>query len=221
MSLSESSIPDVRPTEPSLFDYAWPIVIICIYLTAQLVANVASLKIGLVAGWAVDMGTFIYPITFTLRDMVHKTLGKKAARVLILATGGANLFMALYLFLVALVPEEPSWGLGAAFSAVLSPMWRIVLASIAAQVISELVNTEVYSWFALKVTRKMKWLRVLVSNAAGIPVDNAVFAFGAFAFTLPLAALWEIFTVNFMLKFGITLVSLPLIYIGKERATID
>ena len=221
MSLPENSISGVPPAEASAFDHAWPLIVVCIYLAAQLVANVASLKIGVVAGWAVDMGTFIYPITFTLRDMVHKALGKKAARVLILTTGGANLFMAVYLFLVALVPQEPSWGLGAEFSAVVSPMWRIVFASIAAQVISELVNTEVYSWFARKVTRKMKWLRVLVSNAAGIPVDNAVFAFGAFAFTLPLAALWEIFTVNFMIKFGITLVSLPLIYIGKERATID
>ena len=221
MSLPESNFPDSQPPEASLADRAWPIVIICVYLTAQLVANVASLKIGRVAGWAVDMGTFIYPITFTLRDMVHKTLGKKTARVLILASGGANLFMAAYLFLVALVPQEPSWGLGAAFSAVLSPVWRIVLASIAAQVIGELVNTEVYSWFARKVTRKMKWLRVLVSNAAGIPVDNAIFAFGAFAFTLPFAALWEIFAINYMVKFGMTLVSLPLIYIGKERATID
>ena len=162
-----------------------PIVLICMYLCAQLTANIASLKIGRVAGLAVDMGTFIYPLTFTLRDLVHKTLGKKPARILILATGGANLFMALYLFAIALVPEDPSWGLGAEFNAVLYPVWRIVLASIAAEIISELADTEVYSWFVHKITRQKKWLRVMVSNAVSIPVDNAVFILGAFAFTCP------------------------------------
>ena len=42
------------------------------YVGAQVIADIASLKIGVVADRAVDMGTFIYPITFTLRDLVHK-----------------------------------------------------------------------------------------------------------------------------------------------------
>jgi uncharacterized integral membrane protein (TIGR00697 family) len=194
----------------------WPIVLIGSYLAAQMLADIASLKIGIVAGLSVDMGTFVYPITFTLRDLVHKTLGKKAARTLILTAGGINIFMAAYLFVSALAPEDPSWGLGREFSAVLSPVWRIVLASIAAEVLSELADTEVYSWFVRRVTRNKKWLRVLVSNGVSIPVDNAIFAFGAFAFTLPAATVWEIFIMNLIVKFGITLVSLPLIYIGKE-----
>ena len=40
------------------------------YAGAQMLSDIASLKIGLVGGFAVDMGTFIYPITFT-RDVVH------------------------------------------------------------------------------------------------------------------------------------------------------
>jgi uncharacterized integral membrane protein (TIGR00697 family) len=195
---------------------AWPIVLVAAYLAAQMLADVASLKIGIVAGLSVDMGTFVYPITFTLRDLVHKSLGKKAARTLILCAGGINLFMAAYLFACALVPEDPSWGLGREFSAVLSPVWRIVLASIAAEVASGLADTEVYGWFVRRVTRKKMWLRVLVSNAVGIPVDNAVFALGAFAFSLPAATVWEIFLMNLLVKFGVTLASLPLIYVGRR-----
>ena len=59
------------------------------YVGAQLIADVTSLKIGNVAGRAVDMGTFIYPITFTLRDVVHKALGKRATRVLIFTAAAA------------------------------------------------------------------------------------------------------------------------------------
>ena len=67
------------------------------YIGAQMLSDIASLKIGVVAGLAVDMGTFIYPITFTLRDIVHKVLGKRNAQTLILSAAGINLFMAAYL----------------------------------------------------------------------------------------------------------------------------
>ena len=195
---------------------AGAVVIISLYLAAQMLADVASLKIGLVAGLSVDMGTFIYPITFTLRDVVHKTLGKRAARTLILTAAGVNLFMALYLLGTALVPEDPAWGLGADFSAVFSPVWRIVLASILAEVVSELADTEVYHWFVTRVTRKHQWLRVLISNSVSIPMDNAIFAVGAFGFSLPWASVFDIFFVNLFVKFFVTLLSIPLIYIGRD-----
>ena len=52
------------------------IIVVSSYIGAQMLADIASLKIGVVAGLAVDMGTFIYPITFTLRDVAHKILGQ-------------------------------------------------------------------------------------------------------------------------------------------------
>lgn len=73
------------------------VLVIAAYIAAQMIADVASTKIGLVLGLSVDMGTFIYPITFTLRDLAHKTMGKKNTQVLIVAAAGVNLFMALYL----------------------------------------------------------------------------------------------------------------------------
>ena len=109
---------------------------IAAYVAAQMLSDIASLKIGIVAGLAVDMGTFIYPITFTLRDIVHKVAGKTNAQFLILVTGAINLFMAGYLMISAMVPSDPSWNLGSEFSAILSPVWRIVIASIFAEVIS-------------------------------------------------------------------------------------
>jgi len=193
------------------------VLVVAFYIAAQMLSDLASLKIGVVLGLAVDLGTFIYPITFTLRDVVHKTLGKRNAQVLILGAGAINLFMAAYLMWAASVPSDPSWGLGAEFSAVLAPVWRIVLASIAAEVISELLDTEVYQWFVAKITRRFQWARVLVSNAVSVPVDNLVFSVGAFGWALPWAVVWQIFLLNLLVKFGITLLSLPLIYLSKDR----
>jgi queuosine precursor transporter len=186
------------------------------YIAAQMLSDIASLKIGIVAGLAVDMGTFIYPITFTLRDVVHKIMGKKNAQALILSAGFINLFMAGYLMMSAKVESDPFWGLGAEFSAILSPVWRIVIASIVAEVISELVDTEIYHWFITKITSKFQWLRVLVSNSVSIPIDNAIFCFGAFAFVLPMSVIWQIFIMNLIVKYAMTLISLPMIYIVPE-----
>ena len=150
------------------------------YVGAQVIADITSVKIGSTFGRAVDMGTFIYPITFTLRDVVHKALGRRAARTLIVTAAVVNLFMAIYLQWVARVPSDESYPLGDEFRAVLGPLWRIVVASIIAEVISELLDTEVYHWFVRRVTTRYQWARVAVSNAVSIPVDNAIFAIGAF-----------------------------------------
>jgi hypothetical protein len=182
-----------------------------------MLSDIASLKIGVVASLAVDMGTFIYPITFTLRDVVHKVLGKQNARILVVAAGVINLLMALYLMWSASVPSDPQWGLGAEFSAILAPVWRIVLASIVAEVVSELVDTEVYQLFVDRVTTRYQWARVLVSNSVSVPIDNVIFAVGAFALTLPWNVVWQIFLFNLLVKYAVTLVSLPLIYIAPDR----
>jgi uncharacterized integral membrane protein (TIGR00697 family) len=191
--------------------------VVAAYAGAQMLADIASLKIGVVLGAAVDMGTFIYPITFTLRDLVHKVLGKRNAQALIIAAGVINLFMAVYLLWAARMPADPSWGLGAEFAAVLSPVWRLVLASIAAELVSELADTEVYHWFVHRITRRRQWLRVLTSNAVSIPIDNLIFAVGAFGWALPWAVVWQIFLFNLAVKFGLTLLSLPLIYLSPNR----
>lgn len=195
------------------------VLVVAAYIAAQMLADVASVKIGVIAGLAVDMGTFIYPITFTLRDVVHKVLGRGNARVLIVAAGAINLFMAGYLMWAAGFPSDPSWGLGAEFAAVLAPVWRIAIASIVAEVASELLDTEVYHAFVTRVTRRHQWARVLVSNSISVPVDNLIFSVGAFAGVLPWEAVWGIFIVNLLVKYAVTLLSLPLIYIVPDRRT--
>lgn len=197
------------------------IIVVSAYIGAQMLADIASLKIGVVFGLAVDMGTFIYPITFTLRDLAHKLLGKRNAQTLVISAGAINLFMAAYLWWVASVPSDPSWGLGDEFSAILAPVWRIVLASIVAEVVSELLDTEIYHWFVTRVTTRYQWLRVLTSNSISIPVDNLIFAVGAFGWTLPWAVVGQIFLFNLVLKYAMTLLSLPLIYLVPSRADVQ
>ena len=193
------------------------IVVISLYIAAQLLSDIASLKITLIAGFSIDAGTFIYPLTFTIRDLIHKRLGKQVARTVIILAAGINLFMVLFLQFTAWLPQDPSLGLGREFAAVLGPVWRIVVASIVAEVISELIDTEIYHLWKTRITEKYQWMRVLSSNAVSIPVDSLIFCWGAFGFLLPHEVVWSIFFANVIVKGAVTIVSLPAIYLVKEK----
>ncbi len=188
------------------------------YIAAQMLSDVLSLKIAWVVGFSVDAGTFIYPFTFTLRDLVHKVLGRAAARVIIVAAGVINLVMAGLFAFAAWLPPDPTWPLQREFAAVLTPVWRIVVASIVAEVFSELTDTEIYHLWVTRITRRLQWMRVLTSNAVSIPLDSLIFCWGAFGGRLPVATVWSIFWANVLLKGAVTLIGLPTIYLVRERS---
>jgi uncharacterized integral membrane protein (TIGR00697 family) len=194
------------------------IILVSLYIAAQIISDVASLKIALLLGFSIDAGTFIYPITFTLRDLVHKRLGKSAARLVILVAGGTNLFMAAFFAFSAWLPGDPSWGLAGEFSRVLGPVWRIVIASIVAEIASEMVDTEVYHLWVTRITRRHQWARVLVSNAASVPLDSLIFCWAAFGGQLPASTVWSIFAANVIVKAAVTVFSIPGIYLVREEA---
>jgi uncharacterized integral membrane protein (TIGR00697 family) len=192
------------------------IIIVSAYIAAQMIADITSLKIALVASMSIDAGTFIYPITFTLRDLVHKTIGIKAARVLIATAAVINVFMALMFWFAAWLPADMEVGAQTEFSSVLAPVWRIVIASIVAEVIAELIDGETYQLWIDRVGSRWQWGRVLASNAVSVPLDSALFCAIAFYGTMPDAIVWSIFLTNVLVKGITTLVSIPLIYAVPE-----
>ena len=190
------------------------------YIAAQMLADIASLRIISVAGFAVDAGTLIYPFTFTLRDLVHKMAGKGAARTLIFAAAAINLAMAALFWIVANLPADLATGPQTTFGEVLAPVWRIVLASIVAEVLSELVDTEVYQRWVDRFQSRFQWGRVLASNSVAVPLDSALFVAIAFIGVLPSQVVWEVFWVNVVIKGLVTFVSIPWIYLVRP-APID
>lgn len=187
------------------------------YVAAQMMADIASLRIISIAGHAVDAGTLIYPFTFTLRDLVHKLAGKSAARTLIGLAAGINLLMAGFFGLVSWWPADQVTGDQLDFGRVLAPVWGIVIASIVAEVLAEIIDTEAYSAWVRRFDERHQWGRVLASNAVAIPIDSAVFVglatlFGVF----PTEVAWSIFWVNVVLKGIVTMISIPWIYLVRS-----
>ncbi len=183
------------------------------YVAAQMLADIASLRIITIGSYPVDAGTLIYPFTFTLRDLVHKIGGVAAARTVIFLAAGINVFMAGFFWLVGALPADPVTGPQLTFGEVLAPVWGIVAASIIAEVVSELIDTEVYRRWVLRFGERHQWGRVLASNLVAIPVDSALFVGLATLFGIfPPEVAWSIFWLNVVIKCLVTLVSIPWIY---------
>jgi uncharacterized integral membrane protein (TIGR00697 family) len=186
-----------------------------------MLSDITSLKITEIAGLSVDAGTLVYPLTFTLRDLVHKVGGATLARTLIVAAAAINLFMAALFWVADRLPTVPDVGPQTdLFGDVLSPVWRIVFASIIAEVISELIDTEAYSAWVRRFGERHQWGRVLVSNAVALPIDSILFVAIAFWGVVSTADLWEIFTANVIVKGVVAAASIPLIYTVRSRAEV-
>jgi len=198
------------------------------YVGAQMLADVSSLRLVDLFGKAIDGGTFIYPITFTLRDLVHKVGGKRVARALVGAAAALNVLMAGLFWTVARLPLVADSGpQSELFADVLGPVWRIVFASIIAEVISELIDTEVYSAWVRRFGDRHQWGRVLASNAVALPIDSVLFALIAFSglgpleSVVPASVVWEIIYLNILFKGVVTAASMPLIYAVKPQIAVD
>jgi len=188
------------------------------YIAAQMLSDIGSLQIVNVFGVSLDAGTFIYPITFTLRDMAHKVLGKKMVRILIISAAVVNIIMAFYFWLVSLMQPDTAAGSSGNWGSVLAPVWRITGASIIAEVVSELMDTEIYHIWITRITTRFQWMRVLVSNVFSVPLDSFIFSFLAFMGQMPTYVVWQIFWGNVLVKGIVTIISMPMIYLVKDKA---
>ena len=191
------------------------------YVAASLISNVMSIRIVTIFGQSIDAGTLLYPLTFTLRDVVHKIGGRRAAWTTIVTTAGLNVVMVLAFLVAAKLPADPAVGAQTQFGQVLNSTWRLVAASIAAQVIAELIDTEAYHLYVGRFGHRAQWGRVLVSNAVSIPVDSVVFVVIAFAGTPAWASAGAILASNIVLKSATTLLSWPLIYAVRDDSAAD
>ncbi len=191
-----------------------------LYVSFQVISNILSTKIALLPflNLSVDAGTVLYPLTFTLRDFVHKTLGKKSARKIVLLASAVNLGAALLFLLVGKMQPDPTWPFQQAYENILMPVWRITLASIIAQTISELIDTEIFSIIFRKFSDTKA---VLASNTIALVFDSIIFSLIAFFGQLPLQTVFAIIFTNILIKLVMSLAVAPTIRLVPRLAAYE
>jgi len=191
------------------------------YICFQLVADVTAAKIIDIGGHTMPAGTLVFALTFTWRDMIHKRLGKEWARAAIVVAAVANLFMALYFLLAIEIEPAIFWGHQEAFETVLGIVPRIVIASIIAEFVSEMVDTEVYHYALGVISERHQWARVALSNGVSLPLDSLLFTGLAFLGTDQASHIPDMIVAQVIFKGLVTVVSLPLIYLVPRKSILE
>ncbi len=188
------------------------------YVAAQMVADISGLRNLMLFGYATTAFSIVYPLTFTLRDMAHKLAGPHVARTLILAAAVIYLvvqaFFAIISGLSPAMTEEERVTLGA----LISPEWRILMAAVVASVVSQLVDTEIYTRWVERFGGANQWGRVLVSNIVSIPLDRMLFLLLAFLGTMSTDGLVEAFIGTTIVRLVFGILSIPGIYLVEEHS---
>lgn len=196
-------------------------IILCgLYLFFTLAGNIAATKVTYFGGLVMD-GGFIYSLTFTWRDLIHKQLGQRAAVTTIWLAAAVNLLAALYFQLVVLLPAQTDWansGGQIAWEFLFSLQMRIVFASILTALIAELIDTKVYHlWTRGRREKWPQWTRVFASNSISIPVDSLIFPIIAFAGVLGAEGLQQMVWTNIIVKAIVTILVFWTIYLVPEK----
>ena len=188
------------------------------YVAAQMVADISNLRDLALFGFGVSAFSIAYPLTFTLRDMAHKLAGPHVARTLIFASAAIYLIGQAFFAIIAGMSPEMTAEESAALGALLTPEWRFLLAAVVATVVSQLVDTEVYTRWLERFGAEHQWGRVLVSNAIGIPLDRALFLLIAFAGASSGDDMWLMFWGATVVRLVFGIISIPGIYLVEEHS---
>lgn len=198
------------------------------YVACQMIADVTAVKLVNVFGLAIPAGTFIYAVTFTVRDMVHKYMGKAAAQVVITSAAVVNVAMAVYFGFTVWLGFPPFWQGQEAYAQVLGIVPGIVVASIIAEYASEMLDTELYQVAWDTFAKDKPWLRVVFSNLFSVPLDS--FIFGALAFKLfptlfggspiPWIGIWSMVLGQSAFKWVVSTLVMPLTYLIKPHDNV-
>ena len=74
-----------------------------------------------------------------------------------------------------------------------------------------------YEIWVKRMGESKQWGRVLLSNAVSVPVDSILFVVIAFWGDLPPEVIGSIFIANVLVKGGVTILSIPGIYLVKDK----
>jgi len=195
------------------------IFVIASYVAIQIFSDLLGLKIINipVINLSATAGIILYPLTFTIRDIAHKILGKTNVSYLVVSTVVLNISMIALLYVVINLPPSNHWELQESFRAVFLPVWRITLASLIAELFSQLVDTFLFSYIFQKT--KSSSYAVLGSNIVGSICDSGLFVIVAFIGSLNYGILVEMIVVQTIIKIFVSLVLAP--FVGKVPILVE
>ena len=145
-----------------------------------LISNLVATKLWEFCGVAVDGGIVLFPFSYVLMDVIVEIFGRKKADKIVWTSLGLNILAVATFMLVGALPAYPGWEGQEAYMQILGFVPRIVVASLVAYVISQLLNNYVFTKIRERTGKKWLGLRAIASSVLGRAVDSAIFETIAF-----------------------------------------
>ncbi|ACE05681.1 hypothetical protein Aasi_0238 [Candidatus Amoebophilus asiaticus 5a2] len=214
-----------RVQQPSLSERIY-VILVGLFLGVLLLTNIITSKYITIGHLTLTAGAITYPFTFSLLDIISEAYGKNKAKMVIWMGLMASLFMTFITYLANIIPiYEHSPVPQSAFQLVFGFTPGIVLGSMVAYMIAQLIDVYLFELIRRVTKGKYLWLRNNISTLVGQLFDTAIFA-GIAWMIWPLLGLtqgiepiswntWYQITINeYMFKVFFSFINIPLVYIG-------
>lgn len=196
-------------------------------VTAELISNkLVDIPISFnffgseVGPFVTIIGVLPWPIVFIVTDLINEFYGKKAIRKLSWITAGLIAYCFLIVIVSMAIPANtaisPNTATDLEYNKVFGQSRWIILGSITAFLISQVLDATLFAWIKSKTGNRMIWLRSTGSTVVSQLFDSVIVLYIGFILpgTLPLSAFYEIAPTNYILKLIIAVALTPLIYFG-------
>lgn len=187
-------------------------IVVAVFVALLLISNIGAVKLIELGPIITDGGAILFPLVYIVGDILAEVYGFKAARRAIITAFGMSILAAVTFYLVQLAPPASDWGNQEAFEAVLGFVPRIVLASVIAFVVGQLLNSYVLVKIKERTSEKNLWLRLMGSTALGQFVDTLIFCTIAFYGVITGAEFLNYLVVGYLYKSAVEILLLPVTY---------
>ncbi len=190
----------------------WFMLIVAVFVTCLLVANIIAVKLVNIAGLILPAAVIIFPISYIFGDVLTEVYGYSQARRVIWLGFFCNLLAVIAIILGQRLPAADFWKDQAAYDSILGPTARLLLASFAAYLIGEFANSFVLAKMKIATKGRWLWTRTIGSTLVGEGLDSLVFITLAFAGTIPTGDMVSTIVDQWLFKTAYEILATPLTY---------
>lgn len=189
------------------------------FVTNAVLAEIMGGKLIEMGGFIMSIGVIPWPVVFITTDLINEYYGKDGVRRITLTTLG---LIAYAFVLIGIAMKIPAGVISPvtdeAFRAVFGQSMWIIVGSMIAFAVSQIVDVSVFWFFRNKTKGKMLWLRATGSTVASQLIDS--FVVTGIAFWVPgkitTGAFATLSLTNYVYKFLIAVSVTPLIYLAHH-----
>ncbi|MCX6172980.1 MAG: queuosine precursor transporter [Flavobacterium sp.] len=194
------------------------VVLAGIFITNAVVAELIGGKLIHVGSAVMSIGILPWPIVFVTTDLINDYFGEKGVRKLSLITASLIAYTFVILYLAMQIPAVDGKNLvtDAQFKGVFGQSMWIIVGSIIAFMVSQLIDVTIFHFVKNRTGNKMIWLRSTGSTVISQLFDSFIVLGIAFWMTGKMKT--EVFITSaftgYFVKLIIAVLMTPFIYLG-------